>query len=193
MAPTLPRTAGAAAAVLAAGHAAPALSALDGVRNRLFPGLAGAGQAGHVALTFDDGPDPTWTPRILDVLRREHVPATFFVIGKEAERYPKLLRQEVDDGHVIGDHTYSHPDLAKASEWRARLEISAIKVIAARAAIRVIDRAIQLHGGAGVSADVPLAEMYAHARTLRIVDGPDDVHKMLIARRELARYGSAAG
>jgi len=74
---------------------------------------------------------------------------------------------------------------------RARLEISAIKVIAARAAIRVIDRAIQLHGGAGVSADVPLAEMYAHARTLRIVDGPDDVHKMVIARRELARYGAA--
>jgi acyl-CoA dehydrogenase len=80
-----------------------------------------------------------------------------------------------------------------AGKDRARLEISAIKVIAARAAIRVIDRAIQLHGGAGVSADVPLAEMYAHARALRIVDGPDDVHKMLIARRELARYGAAAG
>src|SRR5207248_10800665 len=79
---------------------------------------------GVVALTFDDGPDPTWTPRILDVLRREHVPATFFVIGKEAERHPKLLRQEVDDGHVIGDHTYSHPDLSKAPEWRARLGIS---------------------------------------------------------------------
>jgi acyl-CoA dehydrogenase len=80
-----------------------------------------------------------------------------------------------------------------AGKDRARLEISAIKVIAARAAIRVIDRAIQLHGGAGVSADVPLAEMYAHARALRIIDGPDDVHKMLIARRELARYGAAAG
>jgi len=79
---------------------------------------------GVVALTFDDGPDPTWTPRILDVLRREHVPATFFVIGKEAERHQGLLRQELDDGHVIGDHTYSHPDLSKASDWHSRLEIS---------------------------------------------------------------------
>ena len=79
---------------------------------------------GVVALTFDDGPDPTWTPRILDVLRREHVPATFFVIGQQAERYPRLLRQEVDDGHVIGDHTYSHPNLAKTPDWRSRLEIS---------------------------------------------------------------------
>ena len=79
---------------------------------------------GVVALTFDDGPDATWTPRILDVLRREHVPATFFVIGKEAERYPRLLRQEIDEGHVIGDHTYSHPDLAKSADWRSRLEIS---------------------------------------------------------------------
>ncbi|HVW32848.1 MAG TPA: glycosyltransferase [Acidimicrobiia bacterium] len=78
---------------------------------------------GVVALTFDDGPDPTWTPKILAVLRREHVPATFFVIGKQAERYPRLLRQEVADGHVVGDHTYSHPDLARTPDWRARLEI----------------------------------------------------------------------
>ena len=78
---------------------------------------------GVVALTFDDGPDPTWTPRILAVLRREHVPATFFVIGQQAERYPRLLREEVEDGHVIGDHTYSHPDLSKTPDWRSRLEI----------------------------------------------------------------------
>jgi peptidoglycan/xylan/chitin deacetylase (PgdA/CDA1 family)/GT2 family glycosyltransferase len=78
---------------------------------------------GVVALTFDDGPDPTWTPRILAVLRREHVPATFFVIGQQAERYPRLLREEVQGGHVIGDHTYSHPDLAKTADWRSRLEI----------------------------------------------------------------------
>ena len=76
-----------------------------------------------VALTFDDGPDAKWTPRILEVLRREHVPATFFVIGKEAELRPGLLRQELNEGHVIGDHTYSHPDLAKTSNWRSRMEI----------------------------------------------------------------------
>ncbi|MCA1845190.1 MAG: polysaccharide deacetylase family protein [Actinobacteria bacterium] len=78
---------------------------------------------GVVALTFDDGPDPTWTPRILGVLSREHVPGTFFVIGEQAERHPGLLREEVEDGDVIGDHTYSHPDLSKAPEWRSRLEI----------------------------------------------------------------------
>ena len=72
----------------------------------------------------------------------------------------------------------------------ARIEISAIKVLAARTATNVIDRAIQLFGGAGVSSDWPLADMYAHARTLHLVDGPDDVHKMQIARREIARFES---
>ena len=67
----------------------------------------------------------------------------------------------------------------------ARIEISAIKVIAPRVALNVIDRAIQAHGGAGVSGDFPLAAMYAHARTLRFADGPDEVHKSSIARREL--------
>jgi acyl-CoA dehydrogenase len=71
---------------------------------------------------------------------------------------------------------------------KARMEISAIKVAAAELATWVIDRAIQVHGGAGVSNDFPLAMMYAHARTLHIVDGADEVHKMVIARDELARW-----
>jgi acyl-CoA dehydrogenase len=70
----------------------------------------------------------------------------------------------------------------------ARIEVSAIKVAAPELATRVIDRAIQVHGGGGVSNDFPLAAMYAGARTLRIADGPDEVHKMSIARRELHRY-----
>jgi acyl-CoA dehydrogenase len=70
----------------------------------------------------------------------------------------------------------------------ARQEISAIKVVAPRAALWVIDRAIQVHGGAGVSQDVPLSRMYALARTLRIADGPDEVHNMVVARREIGRY-----
>jgi len=70
----------------------------------------------------------------------------------------------------------------------ARFEIAAIKVVAARLATGVIDRAIQLFGGAGVSDDWPLAAMYTHARTLHLVDGPDEVHKQQIARRELRRY-----
>jgi len=70
----------------------------------------------------------------------------------------------------------------------ARFEIAAIKVVAARLATTVIDRAIQLFGGAGVSDDWPLAAMYTHARTLHLVDGPDEVHKQQIARRELRPY-----
>ena len=69
----------------------------------------------------------------------------------------------------------------------ARMEIAAIKVVAAGMACRVVDRAIQVHGGAGVSDDFPLAAMYAYARTLRLADGPDEVHKMTIARQELAK------
>jgi acyl-CoA dehydrogenase len=72
----------------------------------------------------------------------------------------------------------------------ARFEIGAIKVVAARLATTVIDRAIQTFGGAGVSDDWPLAEMYAHARTLHLVDGPDEVHLQQIARRELRQYES---
>ena len=70
----------------------------------------------------------------------------------------------------------------------ARTEISAIKVVAPNVALRVVDRAIQAHGGGGVSADFPLAAMYAGLRTLRLADSPDEVHRMQVARRELRRY-----
>jgi acyl-CoA dehydrogenase len=70
----------------------------------------------------------------------------------------------------------------------ARMEIAAIKVAAPNVALKVIDRAIQVHGGAGVSDDFSLAWAYAHLRTLRLADGPDEVHKLSIARRELAPY-----
>ncbi len=73
----------------------------------------------------------------------------------------------------------------------ARFEIAAIKVAAARTATTVIDRAIQTFGGAGVSQDWPLADMYTHARTLHLVDGPDEVHLQQIARRELRGYEDA--
>jgi acyl-CoA dehydrogenase len=70
----------------------------------------------------------------------------------------------------------------------ARFEIAAIKVLATRTAVNVVDRAIQVFGAAGVSQDWPLADMYSHARTLRLADGPDEVHKQQIARRELRKY-----
>jgi len=74
----------------------------------------------------------------------------------------------------------------------ARTEISAIKVAAPEIALRVIDRAIQVHGGGGVSDDFPLAMMYAHLRTLRLADGPDEVHKRSIARHELRSVAAPA-
>jgi len=70
----------------------------------------------------------------------------------------------------------------------AATEISGIKVAIPNIALKVIDRAIQVHGAAGVSQYTPLAKMWAHMRTLRIADGPDEVHKMTIARREIMKY-----
>ena len=70
--------------------------------------------------------------------------------------------------------------------------IAAIKIAAPNIALRVIDRAIQVHGGGGVSDDFTLAWAYAHLRTLRLADGPDEVHKLSIARRELAPYIASA-
>lgn len=74
----------------------------------------------------------------------------------------------------------------------AATEIAAIKVAAPNIALKIIDRAIQVHGGAGVTDDFPLAMAYAHVRTLRLADGPDEVHKRAIARRELRPYRAAA-
>ncbi len=81
--------------------------------------------AGKIALTFDDGPDPKYTPQILDVLRKYHVPATFFVIGQNAESYPTLVRQMLSDGHEIGSHSYTHPNMGTVSDERAVLELNA--------------------------------------------------------------------
>jgi acyl-CoA dehydrogenase len=66
--------------------------------------------------------------------------------------------------------------------------ISQIKVIAPRVALQVIDEAVQMHGGAGVSQDFPLARMWVHVRTLRLADGPDAVHRRVVAKNELKRY-----
>ncbi len=68
---------------------------------------------GLLALTFDDGPDPKWTPQILDILKREQVPATFFIIGKNGQSYPDLVRRIVSEGHEIGNHTFTHPNLGE--------------------------------------------------------------------------------
>jgi len=76
-----------------------------------------------VALTFDDGPDSKWTPRVLELLRRHHVPATFFVVGSKVLAHPGLVRAELAAGHEIGVHTFTHADLTRTSGWRTDLEL----------------------------------------------------------------------
>jgi len=80
---------------------------------------------GMIALTFDDGPDPDWTPAILDILKQENVPATFFVIGKNGQAYPDLLRRIVNEGHELGNHTFTHPNLGEIPGRVTDLELNA--------------------------------------------------------------------
>jgi acyl-CoA dehydrogenase len=130
-----------------------------------------------------------------------------------AERALHLLCQRVEGrvafGRVLAEHGMIQDWIAEArvqieqlrllvlkTAWLmdtvgnkgAQIEISAIKVAAPRLAVWVLDRAIQAHGGAGVSQDFPLASMYAYARILQIADGPDEVHKLSLARRERGRH-----
>lgn len=71
--------------------------------------IRGPEAGGRIALTFDDGPAAPFTEQILDILRERKVPATFFVCGKNVERYPEILRRILAEGHTIGNHTFSHP------------------------------------------------------------------------------------
>ena len=81
-------------------------------------------EAKYVALTFDDGPDPRCTPRILDILRQYHVKATFFVEGRFVRAYPGLARRILAEGHVLGNHTDTHPYLNRQSAEDVRAEIN---------------------------------------------------------------------
>ncbi len=78
-----------------------------------------------VAITFDDGPDPRYTAAILDTLRSRHAKATFFVVGRQVDQYPALLRRILREGHEIGSHTYTHPNLALTNPFLAKLELVA--------------------------------------------------------------------
>src|SRR6185312_1340621 len=70
---------------------------------------------GEVALSFDDGPDPTWTPQILDILKKKNVSGTFFMIGAAAQNNVGLVRRVYREGHEIGNHTWFHPDISEIS------------------------------------------------------------------------------
>lgn len=78
--------------------------------------LSGDRSENRIALTFDDGPDPRFTPQILDVLQGYNVKATFFLMGARAKAYPELVQRIIDEGHIIGNHTYWHPDLVEEGD-----------------------------------------------------------------------------
>ena len=100
--------AGVALAGLAATHAGPGITAIAPVRRRLFPRLAGFGLADHVALTFDDGPDPAATPAFLDLLAARGLRATFFLLGSMVVKAPELAADVADAGHEIAVHGWDH-------------------------------------------------------------------------------------
>lgn len=113
------RLAGAGAASLVALHAGPALTAITPLRRRVLPTLAGVGDHTHVALTFDDGPDPRSTPKFLTALRQLEVKATFFLLGHMLTAAPDLGRDLVAEGHEIAVHGWHHRMLLTTGPARA--------------------------------------------------------------------------
>jgi cellulose synthase/poly-beta-1,6-N-acetylglucosamine synthase-like glycosyltransferase/peptidoglycan/xylan/chitin deacetylase (PgdA/CDA1 family) len=92
-----------------------------------------------VAITFDDGPDPDWTPKMLDVLKREHAPATFFLIGIQADKFADVTSRVYREGHEIGNHTFTHPDISNISRSYMKLELNLTEqLFASRLGIRTI-------------------------------------------------------
>ena len=79
---------------------------------------------GTIVLTFDDGPDPTWTPEVLAVLKKHNVPATFFVVGANVTRYPDIVAAIHTQGSELGVHSFSHPDLGTKPRWRVDRELA---------------------------------------------------------------------
>src|SRR5215470_2363372 len=100
------------------------IDARDGIRSTRVPDRT-------MVLTFDDGPDPTWTPQVLDVLAKHGVSATFFVTAANAAKHPALTRRLIAEGHEIGNHTTTHADIGSGSAARARWELRQNQVVLA--------------------------------------------------------------
>lgn len=98
------------------------------------PNATGAGNSPfhdekYIALTFDDGPHKAFTAQILDILAEYNVKATFFIVGKNCEKYPELVARELDEGHEVGNHTYSHLDISKLDEGELVRELLGVEDI----------------------------------------------------------------
>ena len=81
-------------------------------------------QAPFIAMTFDDGPHPVYTPRLLDILKARNIKATFFVVGTNTRRYPGIIRRMIAEGHEVGNHTVNHKYLSRISLEEARAEVA---------------------------------------------------------------------
>src|SRR5690242_725685 len=93
--------------------------------SRMFgDALIAPARPGELALTFDDGPNPAWTPRVLEMLAAQEVRASFFLLGCYAQADSEMVRRIVAAGHLVGNHSWSHPDLALASRARIREELT---------------------------------------------------------------------
>lgn len=101
----------------------------DSLPSRFVARKYGTSDSMKLVLTFDDGPDPNYTPRILDILSKYHVPATFFVVGINAENNIPIVKREFKEGHEIGNHTFTHPNIAKVSQRRAILEMESTRLL----------------------------------------------------------------
>ena len=93
--------------------------------SRLFgPALIAPRRPGQLALTFDDGPNPAWTPQLLDTLASHGIRATFFLVGRYAQAQPDLVRRMASEGHLIGNHSWSHPNLAITPAAKVQSELA---------------------------------------------------------------------
>jgi len=101
----------------------------DSLPSRFVARKYGTNDSMKLVLTFDDGPDPNYTPKILDILSRYHVPATFFLVGINAENNIPIVKREFKEGHEIGNHTFTHPNIAKVSQRRAILEMESTRLL----------------------------------------------------------------
>lgn len=101
--------------------------------------MQGPSDQRRVALTFDDVPDDHFTPQVLDVLRQYGVKATFFVVGNRAEKYPDILKRMLDEGHIIGNHSYDHANLPKLSDEAFHNEVNRTQRILRAATGRTIN------------------------------------------------------
>jgi peptidoglycan/xylan/chitin deacetylase (PgdA/CDA1 family) len=96
--------------------------------SRIFgKALIAPARPGELAMTFDDGPNPDWTPKLLDILAANNIKGAFFMVGSHARNVPDLVRRVVAEGHLVGNHSWSHPNLARTKASQVREELRRTK------------------------------------------------------------------